>query len=256
MSDQRYDAPASVTVATTAVARSPRVGYVPARTNKVRDGLAIALLVLALLLPWNLDFGLGVPNSDSSLFGLVAVVTILALAAALAPHVGPFRLTAPRPDVRRTSRIRLLLSVPYLIVAVGFVGYHLVQTVRDGGTGLVPPGVGPGLIVGIGGAMLAGLGFNLALTFVLLTVPAVVFVCLLATGDLDSPGEKLFGGTHGIELSVPPLRNRFGHAWHRGCDRGHQGEGVLHAEDTARLANGSEIRRARGRRLQSPLRAG
>ena len=121
----------------------------------MRDGVAIALLVVALLLPWNLDFGLGVPGSNGLLFGLVAVVTLLALAAALAPHVGPFRLTAPQPDVRRTSRIRLLLSVSYPIVALGFVGYHLVQTVRDGGTGLVPPGVGPGLIVGIGGAMLA-----------------------------------------------------------------------------------------------------
>ena len=97
MSDQRYDAPASVAVATTAVARSPRVGYVPARTNTLRDGLAVGLLVLALLLPWNLDFGLGVPGSDGPLFGLVTVVTLLALAAALAPHVGPFRLNAPHP---------------------------------------------------------------------------------------------------------------------------------------------------------------
>ena len=43
MSDQRYDAPATVAVATTAapvVARSPRVGYVPARTNTMRDGVA------------------------------------------------------------------------------------------------------------------------------------------------------------------------------------------------------------------------
>jgi hypothetical protein len=127
---------------------------VPSRTNTVRDGVAVALLVLALLLPWNLDFGLGV-GSNGVLFGLVAIVTLLALAAALAPHVGPFRLTAPQPDVRRTSRIRLLLSVSYVLVAIGFVGYHLLQTVRDGGTGLAPPGVGPGLIVGIGGAMLA-----------------------------------------------------------------------------------------------------
>jgi hypothetical protein len=158
VSDPRYDAPATVAVATTAapaVARSARVGYVPARTNTARDGVAVALLVLALLLPWNLDFGLGVPGSKGLLFGLVAVVTLLALAAALAPHVGPLRLTAPQPDVRRTSRIRLLLSVSYVFVAIGFVGYHLVQTVRDGGTGLAPPGVGPGLIVGIGGAMLA-----------------------------------------------------------------------------------------------------
>ena len=91
MSDQRYDAPDTAVVATTAapaVARSPRVGYVPARTNTVRDGVAVALLVLALLLPWNLDFGLGVPGSNCLLFGLVAVVTLLALAAALAPHLG------------------------------------------------------------------------------------------------------------------------------------------------------------------------
>ena len=158
MSDQRYDAPATVAVAATAapaVARSPRVGYVPARTNRVRDGIAVALLVLALLLPWNLDFGVGVPGSNGALFGLIGVVTLLALAAALAPHVGPFRLTAPQPDVRRTSRIRLLLSVVYLIVALGFVGFHLVETVRGGGTGIVPPGVGPGLIVGVGGALLA-----------------------------------------------------------------------------------------------------
>jgi hypothetical protein len=147
VSDQRYDAPA--------VARSPRVGYIPARTNTVRDGVAVALLIVSLLLPWNLTFGLGVPGSNGLLFVLVAVVTVLALAAALAPHVGPFRLTAPQADVRRSSRIRLLLSLAYLVVALGFVGGHLVQTVRDGGTGIVPPGIGPGLIVGIGGALLA-----------------------------------------------------------------------------------------------------
>jgi hypothetical protein len=158
VSDPRYDAPATVAVATTAapaVARSPRVGYLPVRTNVVRDGIAVALLILGLLLPWNLEFGLGVPGGNGALFALVAVVTLLALAAALAPHVGPFRLTGPQPDVRRTSLVRLLLSVAYPVVAIGFVGYHLQQTVHDGGTGLVPPGIGPGLIAGIGGAMLA-----------------------------------------------------------------------------------------------------
>src|SRR3977135_1995571 len=98
VSDPRYAPPATVAVPTTAahaVGRSPSVGYVPARTNTVRDGVAIALLVLALLLPWNLDFGLGVPGSNGLLFGLVAVVTLLALAAPLAPHVRPLRRTAP-----------------------------------------------------------------------------------------------------------------------------------------------------------------
>ena len=99
VSDQRYDAPtaAVATTAAPAVARSPRVGYVPASTNKVRDGLAVALLVLALLLPWNLEFGLGVPNSNGPLFVLIAAVTLLAIAAALTPHVGPFRLGPRRP---------------------------------------------------------------------------------------------------------------------------------------------------------------
>ena len=113
------------------------------------------LLLLALLLPWNLEFGLGVPGSNGLFFVVLIFVTLLAVAAALAPHVGPFRLAAPQPDVRRTSLIRLLLTVAYLVLALGFVGYHLLQTVRNGGTGLVPPGVGPGLIVGVGGALLA-----------------------------------------------------------------------------------------------------
>lgn len=158
MSDQRYDAPATEVVATTAapaVARSLRVGYVPVRTNMVRDGVAVALLLIALLLPWNLEFGIGIPGSNGLFFVLVIFVTLLAVGAALAPHVGPFRLAAAEPDVRRTSLIRLLLSVAYLVLALGFVGYHLVQTVWDGGTGLTPPGVGPGLIVGVGGALLA-----------------------------------------------------------------------------------------------------
>lgn len=158
MTDQRYDAPATVQVATMAapaVAKSPRVGYVPTRTNRVRDGIAVALLVLALLLPWNLEFGVGVPSSDGSGFIVLAVVTLLAIVAALTPHLGPFRLAAPKPDVRRTGRIRLVLSVAYLVVVIGFVGFHLVQTVGDGGTGAVAPGVGPGMLLGVAGALLA-----------------------------------------------------------------------------------------------------
>lgn len=158
MSDQRYDAPDTVSVATAAaavVARSPRVGYVPGRANVVRDGIAVALLALALLLPWNLDFGLGVPGSDALVLLLVIAVTLLAVLAALTPHLGPFRLTASDQDVARTSRIRLLLGAGYLIVAIGFVVYQLRETWRDGGTGLVPPGIGPGLLLGIAGALLA-----------------------------------------------------------------------------------------------------
>ena len=158
MSDQRYDAPDTVAVATSAsavVARSPRVGYVPARANAVRDRIAVALLIVALLLPWNLDFGVGIPGSDGLLVAVVTAVTVLAILAALAPHVGPFKLTAADQDVRRTSRVRLLLCLAYLVVAVGFVVYQLLETWRGGGSGLVPPGIGPGLLLGIGGALLA-----------------------------------------------------------------------------------------------------
>jgi hypothetical protein len=172
VSDQRYDAP---TTAAPVLARSPRVGYVPTRANKVRDGLAVALLVVAMLLPWNIFFGLGVPGSNAWMFAVLAVVTLLAIAAALVPHVGPFRLSAPQSDARllasqpprtsaasstrdarRTSRIRLLLTVAYLVLVLGFVGYHLLRTVGNGGTGVVPPGAGPGLFLGVAGAVLAG----------------------------------------------------------------------------------------------------
>ena len=158
MSDQRYDAPDTVAVATSAaavVARSPRVGYVPARANAMRDGLAVALLVVALLLPWNLDIGVGVPGRNGLLVAVITAVTLLAVLAAVAPHVGPLRLTGRDQDVRRTSRIRLLLGVAYLVVVIAFVGYQLLETERTGGTGLVPPGIGPGLLLGVAGALLA-----------------------------------------------------------------------------------------------------
>src|SRR4051794_36705664 len=70
VSDQRYDAPDTAVAATAAAAvvgRSPRVGYVPARANAVRDGVAVALLAVALLLPWNLDFGVGIPVGNGLL---------------------------------------------------------------------------------------------------------------------------------------------------------------------------------------------
>ena len=150
MSDQRYDAAPTV-----AAGRSTRTGFVPRRANLVRDGVAVALLVLGLLLPWNLDFGLGAFGSPGWLWAVVVIVTLLAVSAVVDAYVGSLRLTNPELDVRLLSRVRLVVCLPYLATATGFVGYHLLETVRDGGTGLVPPGVGPGLIVGLGGALLA-----------------------------------------------------------------------------------------------------
>jgi len=153
VSEDQYAATAQV--ATTAVPAAGRVGYVPARANRARDGLAVALLVVALLLPWSIDFGVGVPGSSAILFVVVVVVTLLAIAAALAPHVGPWRLTAPQPDLGRTIRVRFWLNAAYLLCVLGFIGFHIVATVRYGGTGAVPPGAGPGIWLGAAGALLA-----------------------------------------------------------------------------------------------------
>jgi hypothetical protein len=136
-------------------AATARVGYVATRANRVRDGLAVALLLVALVLPWSIDFGVGVPGSSGTLFAVVGAVTVLAIAAALAPHVGPWRLTAPQPDIRRTVGVRLWLTAAYLLCVLGFVGFHVVQTIRFGGTGAVPPGSGPGMWLGAAGALLA-----------------------------------------------------------------------------------------------------
>ncbi|MGH3583591.1 MAG: hypothetical protein ACRDUB_18525, partial [Mycobacterium sp.] len=128
---------------------SDRVGCVPIRANRVRDGLAVVLLILALLLPWNLRFGLSVPGSDGWVFAVLTAATLLAVGAAALPHVRGLT------DIRRAARIRLLLAGGYLLIVIAFVGYHLVQTVQHGGTGAVAPGVGPGMLLGVAGALLA-----------------------------------------------------------------------------------------------------
>ena len=128
----------------------------PARANAVRDGVAVALLVLA---------------SASAVESRLRSSASPARDGLSSPSSPPSRCSPSSPrsrhtsalsgsraadqNVRRTSRVRLLLSVAYLIVAVGFVVYQLLETWRGGGTGLVPPGIGPGLLLGVGGALLA-----------------------------------------------------------------------------------------------------
>ncbi|WP_422742063.1 hypothetical protein ACN27E_13530 [Mycobacterium sp. WMMD1722] len=150
MSDQRYDA-----APTAAAGRASGAGYVPRRANLVRDAFAVVLLVLGLLVPWNLDFGLGAFGSPGWVWVIVVAVTLLALSAVVDGYVGPLRLTNPGLDIRVLSRVRSVVCLPYIVTAGAFVVHHLAETVRDGGTGLVPPGVGPGLVVGLAGALLA-----------------------------------------------------------------------------------------------------
>ncbi len=87
-----------------------------ARANRVRDGIAVALLVVAVLLPWSIEFGVGVPGSSAMVFVVVGIVTLLSIAAALAPYVGPWRLTAPKANARRTAAVRYWLNAPYLLL--------------------------------------------------------------------------------------------------------------------------------------------
>ena len=107
------------------------------RADIVEDATAAALLVAALLLAWNIHFGVGVPGSALWLFGVVIAVTLLSAASLV------------------LRRHRLALNAPYLTVVAAFVGFAVVDTVRVGGTGDVPAGVGPGVLAGLAAALMA-----------------------------------------------------------------------------------------------------
>jgi hypothetical protein len=113
------------------------------------------LLVIALLIPWNVYFGSGVPDSDSGVYTLLLVVTALSLVALAVTYVGQRGVFGARFDERRTATMRLGLNSPYLLMVAGFVAFALAQTVRYGGSGNVPPGVGPGVWLGLAGSLLA-----------------------------------------------------------------------------------------------------
>ena len=114
-----------------------------------RDVLAGVLLLIAPLFPWNLYFGIGIPHSSGALFALLAVVTVLSLVAIAVTYV-----IGSRPGNSLAGRLRVALNAPYVLLVAGFVGFDIVQTIRYGGTGNVPGGVGPGAWLGISGALL------------------------------------------------------------------------------------------------------
>ena len=108
------------------------------RWDSVRNLLAAVLLVGAALLPWNLYFGVGIPDSKTALFGVLGVVTLLSLAS-----------------LAVSGRLRFALNLPYLLLVLGFVVFDAVETIRSGSGVDVPGGVGPGGWLGIAGALLA-----------------------------------------------------------------------------------------------------
>ncbi|MGV0048718.1 hypothetical protein ACRU43_05745 [Mycobacterium colombiense] len=117
------------------------------------DLTAVALLVLAVFLPWNLYFGIGIPGSSTVLFGVLIAATVLAvLAVGIA---GSWRSSGARFNPARAARLRLALNVPYLLLVLGFVVFDAYETVRFGGTVTVPGGVGPGAWAGIAGSLLS-----------------------------------------------------------------------------------------------------
>ncbi|WP_234813114.1 DUF7937 domain-containing protein [Mycolicibacterium confluentis] len=123
------------------------------RPNQIRDGVAAGLLLVGAMLPWNIRFGVGIAGSNAWVFALLVVVTLVSLVALVLSHAGGGRAT--HADSDRVNRLRLVLNVPYLALAVGFLGWAVVQSFSTGGTADVPPGVGPGVWIGLAGALLA-----------------------------------------------------------------------------------------------------
>lgn len=117
------------------------------RWNIGRDIAGVVLLLLALVFPWNLYFGVGIPNSNAIVFWLLIAATLLSLGSVAATLIGP-------DDPRVAGRLRLALNIPYLLLVVGFVLFDAVQTVRYGGSVKVPGGVGPGAWLGVAGSLL------------------------------------------------------------------------------------------------------
>jgi hypothetical protein len=117
----------------------------PARQrNVVVDLTAAVLLLLAPLLPWNLYFGITIPDSNTTIFAVLIAVTLLSLIAIALPGSGP-----------AGRGLRLALNVPYLLLVLAFVGFDAFETVRFGGSVTVPGGVGPGAWLGVAGALLS-----------------------------------------------------------------------------------------------------
>ena len=121
------------------------------RWNIAGDLTAAAVLVAALLLPWNLYFGIGIPGSNKSLLAVLFAVTLLSLASIAV--AGSWRLSSARFNPALAGRLRLGLNVPYALLVLGFVVFDVVETVRLGGTVTVPGGVGPGAWLGIAGSL-------------------------------------------------------------------------------------------------------
>lgn len=123
------------------------------RRALVSDAIAVVLLVIAVFLPWNLYFGLGIPDSNAALFAVLLAVTVLAVAAVAV--AGSWRSAGARFNPASAARLRLALNAPYLLLVLAVVGFDAYETLRFGGTVTVPGGAGPGAWVGVAGSLLS-----------------------------------------------------------------------------------------------------
>ena len=119
------------------------------RWNIARDVTGVVLLLLALVFPWNLYFGMRIPNSSTEILELLIIATALALVSVVATYIGPARAHAVL-----AGRLRVSLNIPYLLLVFAFVVFDAVQTVRYGGSIKVPGGLGPGAWLGLSGSLL------------------------------------------------------------------------------------------------------
>lgn len=122
-------------------------------TEQILDTVAAALLVGGLVLPWNLDFGVGIRGTSAWMLAALTLLTALVLAS-IALRNGKFKGFLPSGG-GRGHRLQVMLCIPYLLALTAFVGYAVLQSIRYGGTGETPPGVGPGSWLGLAGVLLA-----------------------------------------------------------------------------------------------------
>lgn len=125
------------------------------RWNVCRDMVAGALLAAALLLPWNLRFGVGVPDGATWLFLPLVAATLSSWTGLVIGNLGRRANRSASAATASPDRLRLALNAPYLMVVSGFVVFAYLQVIQVGGSGTVPAGVGPGLLAGLAGALLA-----------------------------------------------------------------------------------------------------
>ncbi|MCV7315747.1 hypothetical protein H7J77_09365 [Mycolicibacillus parakoreensis] len=117
--------------------------------DRVRLVAAAVLLIAGLLLPWNIHVGLGIGATGGWVYGVYAGLVAVTLAALVPP------VAAWRGRDGAAARLRGPLTLPYLLVVAAFTAVTIVAAVRHTGSGAVAPGVGPGALLGLAGALLA-----------------------------------------------------------------------------------------------------